>query len=259
MTYENNSGAIFDELFGKYSALVFFDTETNGLDPSTCQIIELAAQRIERASDGSLTVTASMDDLVQLQPGEKLPGKITELTHITDEMLANEGVTAATAADHFDFMITAVGNKPVLLIVHNAQFDLAFTTVLLWSCGQYQNDKLLAADYLDTLTVYKDRRAYPHRLANAIEDYGLSGKVKNSHRAIDDTEALVEVCKAMAAERDDLGAYVNIFGYNPKYGVSGQRVDGVTYWPQLYSNRMRAPSEILPELIRKELQSNGNN
>lgn len=93
MTHENNSGEIFGELFGKYSALVFFDTETSGLDPSSCQIIELAAQRIERAPDGSLVATAAMDDLIQLRPGEKLPEKITQLTHITDDMLQKAGVS----------------------------------------------------------------------------------------------------------------------------------------------------------------------
>lgn len=241
----------FDELFSKYSALVFFDTETSGLDPSTCQIIELAAQRIERASDGSLTVTASMDDLIRLRPGEKLPENITQLTHITDEMLQKAGVSCTDAAERFTGMIRLT-DKPVLLIANNAHFDLQFTKALLWSCCPAGLIALEAADYLDSLTVYKDRRAYPHRLANAIEDYGLSGKVQNSHRAIDDVAALVEVCKAMAAERDDLDAYVNIFGYNPKYGVGGQPVAGVTYWPQYYSDEMRGAAEILPEIVRKE-------
>ena len=35
------------EVFQKYAAVVFFDTETSGLDADTCQIIELAAIRIE--------------------------------------------------------------------------------------------------------------------------------------------------------------------------------------------------------------------
>ena len=45
--------------------------------------------------------------------------------------------------------------------------------------------------YLDTVTVYKDRRAFPHKLENAITEYGLANKVKNSHRAIDDVKALL--------------------------------------------------------------------
>ena len=86
--------------------------------------------------------------------------------------------------------------------------------------------------WLDSLTVYKDRRPYPHKLANAILAYELEGKVQNSHRAIDDVLALFEVLKAMDDERDDLANYVNLFGYNPKYGVSGRRITGVRYEPQ---------------------------
>ena len=84
------------------------------------------------------------------------------------------------------------------------------------------------------MTVYKDRRPFPHKLCKAIEAYCLDAQ--NSHRAIDDTLATYELLKAMDAECDDLDCYINLFGYNPKYGVSGQRVSSVTYLPQGYHN-----------------------
>lgn len=105
-----------------------------------------------------------------------------------------------------------------------------------------------AADYLDTLTIYKDRAAYPHKLANAIEHYGLSGKVVNSHRAIDDVKALLEVTKAMGAERRDLRDYVNIFGYNPKYGISGRHLKKVSYLQQGFRNEIAPPGQTLPKI-----------
>jgi len=40
--------------------------------------------------------------------------------------------------------------------------------------------------------------------------------------------------EAMAAERDDLDRYVDLFGYSPKYGVSGRRIASVEYRPQPY-------------------------
>ena len=83
--------------------------------------------------------------------------------------------------------------------------------------------------------MYKDRRPYPHRLFNAIEAYGLTGQVVNSHRAIDDVIATVAVMEAMAAEKDDLECYVNLFGYNPKYGIEGKPIGSVTYKPQPYN------------------------
>lgn len=35
------------DIFQRYEAAVFFDTETTGLDAKSCRIIELAAIRIE--------------------------------------------------------------------------------------------------------------------------------------------------------------------------------------------------------------------
>lgn len=44
------------QLCDKYQAIVFFDTETTGLDPSVDQIIELAAVRITRNQAGFLVL-----------------------------------------------------------------------------------------------------------------------------------------------------------------------------------------------------------
>ena len=54
----------------------------------------------------------------------------------------------------------------------------------------------------------------------------------NSHRAIDDVLATVEVMKAMEREKDDLISYVNIFGYLAKYGCDGKKIRSVRYRPQ---------------------------
>ena len=87
--------------------------------------------------------------------------------------------------------------------------------------------------FLDALTVYRDRRDYPHKLCNAIEAYGLTDAV-NSHRAVDDARATVRLLEAMAAERDDLEKYIDLFGTHPKYGLSGRPIASVTYRPQPY-------------------------
>ena len=243
------------EVFQKYGAVVFFDTETNGLDARSCRIIELAAIRVERDPRGVLHIADNADLFVKLPAGEKIPEKIVELTGITDAMLETEGVTEAEAAAVFSDMI-GVDKGPVLLVAHNAQFDLLFVREMLrrnpvWGHPGNGEQLLEIADYLDSLTVYKDRRPYPHKLANAISAYKLQDKVYNSHRAIDDVAALFEVVKAMDNERADLLNYVNLFGYNPKYGVSGPRIHGVTYWPQHFNNYMQAPSYTLPARVKR--------
>ena len=87
------------------------------------------------------------------------------------------------------------------------------------------------------MTVYKDRRDYPHRLANAVETYGVAGE--NSHRALDDVRATLGVLSAMEAERPDLAEYINLFGYDPRYGPPRPKIASVRYEPQPYERRKR--------------------
>lgn len=185
-------------LFDRYKALVVFDTETSGLDFDNDQIIELAALRVERTATGGLRIAGKMDTFIKLPEGETLPENIVSLTGITDERLQTEGVQPVKAAGQIAKLMQ---NGPTLMIAHNAQFDACFLRGLL------RGQKVGRIDWLDSLTVYKDRRAYPHKLANAIIAYDLTGKVQNSHRAIDDVLALFEVLKAMDDEREDLGSY----------------------------------------------------
>lgn len=228
-------------LLSQYDAIVFFDTETTGLDADTCQIIELAALRVELGADSVPFMAGQMDTFIRLPEGERLPVEIEELTNITDAMLLELGVSEGDAADQ----IVALMSGAVLMCAHNAQFDACFLRNLL------RNRQFGTVHWLDSLTVFKDRRAYPHKLLNAIQAYGLEDKVQNSHRAIDDVLALYEVVKAMDEERDDLASYVNIFGYNAKYGVSGRPVRGVTYAAQRFSNFMEAPEMTLPAIINR--------
>ena len=53
------------------------------------------------------------------------------------------------------------------------------------------------------------------------------------------------------AEREDLGSYVNLFGYNPKYGVSGRRIVGVRYEPQSFSKGLTRPEQTLPARVAR--------
>jgi DNA polymerase-3 subunit epsilon len=119
-----------------------------------------------------------------------------------------------------------------LLLAYNAHFDLSFLFYMLLRHGDPAI--LKGKDKLDLLTVYRDRRRFPHKLCNAIDAYGLTGQVVNSHRAVDDVIATVAVMRAMEAEKPDLQNYVNLFGYNPKYGVEGKPIGSVTYKAQSY-------------------------
>ncbi len=56
------------EVFQKYAAVVFFDTETSGLDADTCQIIELAAIRIEQTDRGTRFLTGKLAEYFETVP-----------------------------------------------------------------------------------------------------------------------------------------------------------------------------------------------
>ena len=145
---------------------------------------------------GRVAVTEEYDRLLLLAPGKQVPPEITRLTGITTEEIAQRGIPREQACEEIAGLLS--GNT--------------------------------------LLTVYRDRRDYPHRLCNAIEAYNLQDRVHNSHRADQDALATAYVMGAMMAEREDLLNYVNLFGYIPKFGPPRRPIRSVTYRPQPYHN-----------------------
>ena len=208
-------------LFSRCDSVLVFDTETSGLSWQRDEIIEFSAIRLTASG------TEEVDEFIRCT--RSLPPRIVELTGITDELLREEGIGKQAFAE----LLAALLTPGTMLAAYNAQFDLLF----LYSFLQKYGDARLLQDKpkLDLLTVYRDRHSYPHRLCSAIEVYGLSGKVVNSHRAVDDVLATVAVMEEMEKEKNDLERYVNLFGYNPKYGIEGKPISSITYKPQPYN------------------------
>ena len=214
-----------ESLWRRFDRIVVFDTETTGIDFGRDRIIELGAVSLEAGAENG-----SLDVLIRLPEGRTLPPFIVELTGITDRRLAAEGVSEREAAEAFCRLLE--GCERPLLAAYNAQFDLNFLYHLLRPWGRA--GALGPPRFLDALTVYRDRRDYPHKLSDAIGAYGLGDTAVNSHRAVDDARAAAALLEAMAAERDDLARYIDLFGIHPKYGLSGRRISSVTYRPQSY-------------------------
>ena len=221
--------AQLEKLFEKYDRLVIFDTETTGLQFSRDEIIEFAAVVVEQR-DGKVQVLEEYDELITLSPGGFVLPMIQNLTGISNEDIRQRGIPKTRLCCDIARMIA--GNT--LLLAYNAHFDLSFLYYLLLRDGD--PTILKGKDKLDLLTVYRDRRSYPHKLCSAIEAYGLSDQVVNSHRAVDDVLATVAVMLEMEKERDDLHNYVNLFGYIPKFGIDGKAIGSVNYKPQPYDS-----------------------
>lgn len=217
-----------ERLLEHFERLVVFDTETTGLHFEADEIIEFAAAVVE-LRDSQAVVSEEYDNLVKLSPTGKLPPDIQKLTGITPADLAQRGIDKKVLCE--DIARLFAGERTMLL-AYNAHFDLCFLYNTLKRDG---NPAILQGKAkVDLLTVYRDRRAYPHRLASAIEAYDLQDQVRNSHRAIDDVLATVAVMDKMMDERPDIGRYVDLFGYNAKYGIGSLPIRSVTYLPQGY-------------------------
>ena len=202
-----------------------------------CQIIELAMITVV---DGE--IVEEYDEFIKIDG--LLPSKITEITGITDKMLADDGLDEKTVANDLKERLT----EGTLMIAHNTQFDLSFVYHLLKRHFPSEADEIVEnMHWLDTLTVLKDRKEYPHKLIDAVEHYELDEV--NFHRAIDDTKALYEVYKNLKNERDDLAEYIDLFGFNPKYPIDSEyKFDFIKYKRQYYQNIGLVPaSQTLPK------------
>lgn len=144
--------------------IVFLDTETTGFDPLTDKIIELGMVRATFAYDRR--VLLSIDRVFQEfeDPKGPIPERITEITHITDDMVRGKEF-------NMDAVTQVLAGRP-LVIAHNAKFDrpffdrrFAILDNLSWGCSQ-EIDWMKAGSQsgkLEYLTMYRGWFYEAHR------------------------------------------------------------------------------------------------
>lgn len=208
-----------------YERLFVFDTETTGLEWRTDKLIEIGVLIFEKDDNGSFIEKRKMNYLIN--HGIEIPGHIIELTGITQQMVDTEGEPQAKVIKEIAPYLLG----DTLLIAYNAQFDMNFLTMALREVFN-DNGLMLENDVLDPYSIFKDRYGYPHRLENAIKVLGVTGV--NSHKAIDDAFATINVLRALMEDtrydRPDID-YMNVLTYNPKYGQNGLLLPYVRYVP----------------------------
>ena len=161
--------------------IVVLDFETTGLNPRPCRVIEIGAVRLKNGA-----VEDSLSLLVN--PHVSLPARVSELTGITDAMLADKESAETAIPKLMDF----IGDAPIA--AHNASFDGAVLRAELQRLGLH-----FEAPVLDTLTMA--RKLYPdmksHKLGSLCKQLGVS--LKNAHRAVHDATATA-LCLAKMME-----------------------------------------------------------
>ena len=164
--------------------VIVLDTETTGLDFKTCELIEIAAARLRGRE-----IVDSFD--VFVRPSSPIPAEIVQLTHITNDMVADAPMPAEAMAAFEEF----IGDAP--LIAHNVTFDRHF---LEKAAGHKVGEA-----WVDSLEL--SRIALPcltsHKLADLSRAFNL---VHSTHRADADVEATCGLWRVLLTATSDLPA-----------------------------------------------------
>ena len=155
------------------------DLETTGFSATTEKITEVGIMKLKNGE-----VVDEFSCFVN--PEKHIPERVTEVTHITDEMVAD----SETIDKVFPKILEFLGDS--IIVAHNAGFDVGFLKQTAKNLG-YEFDYT----YIDTLSLAKD--LFPdykkYKLGKIAENLGI--KVEVAHRALDDVDTTVKVFKVM--------------------------------------------------------------
>lgn len=155
--------------------IVIFDIETTGLDKNNDAITEIGAVKINKGK-----VVDQFSAFVD--PMRHIPEKITELTGITDEMVAGAPKEKEAVSAFLDFCAGA----PV--VAHNAKFDTGFIKKAAARNGLVFDNTIICTLILSQVLLPELKK---HKL-NIIADY-LNIENPSHHRAVNDAQVTGEI------------------------------------------------------------------
>ncbi|MBQ2766287.1 MAG: PHP domain-containing protein, partial [Clostridia bacterium] len=178
---DDTARVLFGDSLDEYMATDFdgeycvFDIETTGLSSQSCHITEIGAVLMKNGEVVDRFNTFS-------NPGEHIPENITQLTGITDEMVADAPDNESAVRAFLEF----AGKR--ILVAHNASFDVSFIRKV---SEDYRIE--FTNPYMDTVAMsrYVNPDLNKHKL-DVLAKYFNLGEF-NHHRACDDAEVLAKI------------------------------------------------------------------
>ena len=163
------------------------DVETTGLFAGLDDVIELAAQRVRFDALGRFVQIGKVRSWLQ-QPSEPLTPEITQITGLTDAVLAGQQIDIKAAT-------SMIGGADIV-VAHNAAFDRPFVDLLLpgvrdaaWACSMCE---------VDWRGLGFEGRALNH----LVYQVGEHGHFFGGHRAATDVMALLTLLGHRVGEDD---------------------------------------------------------
>lgn len=170
-----------DEFIEKASYCLF-DLETTGLSAKYNEIIEFG---------GVIMEDRDIKQHLQLfvKPKHSIPTKITQLTGISDAMVAD----ALPIEQCLDQILDFIGDH--VLVAHNATFDVGFLNEVLKRNGREPLKNVIVDTLELARKLHSDRKA--HALGNEARFYNIKYDEVGAHRADYDAAVLAEVYMKM--------------------------------------------------------------
>ncbi len=162
---------------------VVFDTETTGFNAAGGdQMIEIGAVKIKNGE-----ITDTFDELID--PKRHIPDNITEITHITDEMVKGKPSEEEVTKKFLEWA------KDAPMVAHNAKFDISFIEMSMkkYNLGEFKNTVIDTLELSRTL----DQGFARHSLSALVSRYNVEFDEEGHHRADYDADGTAKVFHKM--------------------------------------------------------------
>ena len=158
--------------------IVFYDSETTGLDADKCELIRVVAEKynVEYSSDSNTYILSDREDIdIFIRPAVPMSADVENITGITNEMLTDK----PNEKEAFE-AIKAVFCDADLIVGHSTKFELPFFKAMFERCGSsFAISKPIDDTYLLAKALIPKHKIKWHYSLRNVSAYFGAGKADN--------------------------------------------------------------------------------